>query len=348
MYFYKIIVTKILMRNIHHLHHFIYTALVILLFAGCSEDESVTNPDLPISRLLVSSGTPGINSTSLSMFSPADQESFGAPIGFNMVNPNGSGVIYDNVSNLGFQIGMLTKTIRTFSINTDGTLRILNSFRDSTLMDGRGIAYNRAANQLYVSSSSDSTIHVYNNASNITGNITSARQLKLNCQPWGVFFDAGKLLVVGDLEVKKVLVLDNISSLTTATVTAELTIPTATRLHGITYSAKKDILIVTDIGETSGASSNSDGAIYIFEGIKTQLAASANLTPSQTITGNTTLLGNPVDVTFDDREGKDIIYIAEKANSKVLGFKFSNEGNVAPYLNASAGTPPESVWVDAR
>jgi DNA-binding beta-propeller fold protein YncE len=254
-------------------------------------------------------------------------------------------VIYDNVSNFGFQIGMLNKTIRTFSINTDGTLRILNSFRDSTLMDGRGIAYNRAANQLYVSSSTDSLIHVYNNASNKTGNIIAERQLKLTSQPWGLFYEDGKLLVVADLEVKKILVLDNIASRTTATVTAELTVPSAARLHGITYSTKKDLLILTAIGE---ASSNSDGAIYIFEGIKAQLSSNTSISPSKTITGPSTQLGNPVDVTFDDREGKDILYVAEQANSKILGFKLTNDGNVAPYLNASVNTPPESVWVDAR
>lgn len=336
------------MTNKNNLNNFLYLLLILFLFAGCSEDESISNPDLPISRLLVSSATTGINSTSLSMFSPADQENLGAPINFNMVNPNGSGIIYDNVNNLGFQIGMLTKTIRTFSINTDGTLRILNSFRDSTLIDGRGIAYNRTANQLYVSSSSDSLIHVYTNASSKTGNIISERKLKLTCQPWGVFYDAGRLLVVADLDVKKLLVLNDIASLTEATVSAEITIPSATRLHGITYSAQKDILILTDIGAATGTSFNSDGAIYIFEGVNTQLASSRNLTPTRTIKGAATLLGNPADVTFDDREGKDIIYIAENANSKILGFKLSNEGNISPFLNATLSTPPESVWVDAR
>jgi len=336
------------MTKKNNLNSFLYILLSLFLFAGCSEDESITNPDLPISRLLVSSATTGVNSTSLSMFSPADQENLGTPINFNMVNPNGNGVIYDNVSNLGFQIGMLTQTIRTFSINTDGTLRILNSFRDSTLMDGRGIAYNRAANQLYVASSSDSLIHVYNNASTKTGNIISERKLKLTCQPWGIFYDAGKLLVVADLEVKKVLVMDNISSQAEATITAELTIPSATRLHGISYSSRKDILILTDIGATTGTSFNSDGAIYIFEGINTQLATNGSLTPTRTIQGASTLLGNPADVTFDDREGKDIIYIAENANSKILGFKLSNDGNTSPFLNATLSAPPESVWVDAR
>lgn len=332
----------------NNLQLFIYTTLALFLFAGCSEDESITNPDLPISRLLVSSATTGVSSTSLSMFSPADRENLGPIINFNMVNPNGSGVIYDNVSNLGFQIGLLTKTIRTFSINTDGTLRILNSFRDSTLTDGRGIAYNRAANQLYVSSSSDSLIHVYTNANSKTGNIISERKLKLTCQPRGIFFDSGKLLVVADLEVKKILVLNDISSLTTATITAELAIPAASRLHGITYSAKKDLLILTDIGETTGAIFNSDGAIYIFENINTQLNTNGNLTPTRTIKGAATILGNPTDVTFDDRDGKDIIYIAENANSRILGFKLSNDGNTSPFLNASLNTPPESVWVDAR
>ncbi len=332
----------------NNLQCLIYTIFTLFLFASCSVDESVSNPDLPISRLLVSSATTASNSTSLSMFSPADQESLGNPINFNMVNPGGNGVVYDNERNLGFQIGMLNKTIRTFSINTDGTLRILNSFRDSTLIDGRGIAYNRTANQLYVSSSTDSLIHVYDNASNKTGNISAIRQLKLTCQPWGLFFDAGKLLVVGDLEAKKVLVMDNISSLTEATVSAELTIPSANRLHGISYSSKKDILILTDIGEATGSSSNADGALYIFEDVKSKFTTSGSLTPTKTITGINTSLGNPVDITFDDREGKDIIYVAEKANNRILGFRLSNMGNIAPYLNALVDTSPESVWVDAR
>lgn len=324
---------------------FCYTALCLLLLISCTKDESILNPDLPISRLLVSSATTNPNSTSLSMFSPADLDNLGTPINFNMVNPNGNGIVYDNISNIGFQIGMLNKTIRTFSINTDGSLRIMNSFRDSTLTDGRGIAYNRSSNQLYVASSTDSLIHIYSNASNKTGNIISDKKLALPYQPWGIFYDSGKLLVVGDLEVKKILVINNISSVGSTIAASEIAIASATRLRGIAYSSKKDILILTDIGDVS---LNSDGAIYIFEDFNNKLSANASISPTRTISGSATLLGNPVDVTFDDREGKDIIYIAEKANNKILGFKLSENGNQVPFLNANVSAPPESLWIDAR
>lgn len=323
----------------------IYTLMISLLIMGCNKDSAQINPNLPISRLLVSSANTTSNATSLTMFSPADGENLGSPITFNMVNPTGNGVVYDNEMNLGFQIGMLNKTIRTFSINTDGTLRILNSFRDSMLMDGRGIAYNRAANQLYVASSKDSLIRIYRNASNKTGNSIAEGSIPLDFQPWGIFFNAGKLVVVADLEVKKIIVIDDIGSSSATFTYSEVTIPTANRLHGITYSSKKDVLLLTDIGNEA---SNSDGAVYIFENIITQLIDGGTINPTRTISGAATALGNPVDVTVDDREGKDIIYIAEKANSKILGFKLTDNGNTAPYLNTTVNTPPESVWVDAR
>ncbi|MEO6673553.1 MAG: hypothetical protein ABIN93_08985 [Ginsengibacter sp.] len=60
------------------------------------------------------------------------------------------------------------------------------------------------------------------------------------------------------------------------------------------------------------------------------------------------MLGNPVDIAFDERDNKKLIYIAEKANKKILVFKLSDNGNAAPATIISTTRLPEDIFLDAR
>ncbi|MBC7903813.1 MAG: hypothetical protein H7Y27_10330, partial [Gemmatimonadaceae bacterium] len=58
--------------------------------------------------------------------------------------------------------------------------------------------------------------------------------------------------------------------------------------------------------------------------------------------------GNPVDIAFDDRANKGLIYVAEKANKRILVFKLADNGNVAPTVTTTVTTLPEAIFLDAR
>jgi hypothetical protein len=118
-------------------------------------------------------------------------------------------------------------------------------------------------------------------------------------------------------------------------------------LHGIDYDAASDRLVVSDVGagSSSVAGFDTDGLLYVFEQAST---LSGSVTPSVSISGSASRLGNPVDLLID---GTDV-RIAEKANGggAILIFNnvfVSSGGNVAPDI-AFATSAPESLAVQAE
>ena len=237
-----------------------------------------------------------------------------------------------------------------------GTPTPLTTFADSAMTSGREIALDEARQILYVANNVDSTILVYNFPLGRSGLTSAFKTLKLSGQPWGIHFDKdnNRLFVLLDLGAKTIEVYDNPANLDSGKVVPDRSFKIAgsTRLHGITYSSKTDMLIVTEIAAAAapaGADFASDGGIYIFEKAKDIIDGSQmEVTPTRTIKGANTLLGNPVDVAFDDRAGKKLIYIAEKANKKILVFNVMDSGNVAPKITASTTESPEAIYLDNR
>jgi hypothetical protein len=330
--------------------------LIATVFAACKKDDVVTAT--PVSRLFVSNADtdPAINN--LSVFSPADGATFSAPKTFNTTAPDGNGIVYDAGSNTGFQVSRQSKTIKIFSVSTTGDVVVTGYFVDAALTSGRDAAYDAANKTLYVASNSDSKVYVYANAPALTGNVTATKVLTLDGQPWGLDFAAGKLMVLIDLDRKEIQLFNNINIIATGTATPsnKITIPSATRLHGLAYDADSDVLLVTEIGAAVApaipnpiaTAFNADGGIYIIEGAMAKFTANAAVTPTRTIIGSNTGLGNPVDITFDARAGKKLIYVAEKANKMISVFRLSDTGNVAPATSTTVTTLPESIFIDAR
>lgn len=146
---------------------------------------------------------------------------------------------------------------------------------------------------------------------------------------WGIQWDNGTLYAVVDKTNQLAIFNDFFSLADNATATPDrtITVDGLVRTHGLEYDAEDDIMILTDIGE---ASSDSDGGLFImrnFSSITSDNLTSADYT---TISGAATLLGNPVDVDYD--ENADMIYVAERANGggRVLQFDVNATGNVAP------------------
>lgn len=341
-----------------------YAILFISSFTFMSCDKDDDNPPAtPVSRLFVSNADTDPATPNLEIYDPADASSFVASVKIASGAKDGNGVVYDDSKNILFQAGRTAKTIYYFnnanSLTTTATPS--GSFTDASLSSARDIVYDNTNNTLIVANNSDSTLRIYTNASTATGNVTG-RVVKLSGQPWGLFFDQpnNRLLVLMDLAAMRIEVFNNPSALPAGIATSNSTMnisdrPNAakSRLHGLTYSSKLDVLIVTEIGEAvaplipdpSKPAFNADGGIYIIEGAKAKLTAGGNVTANRVIYGANTMLGNPVDVAFDDRDNKRLIYIAEKANKKILIFKLTDSGNVAPTTSTTVTTAPEAVYL---
>ena len=128
----------------------------------------------------------------------------------------------------------------------------------------------------------------------------------------------------------------------------EIAIDGATRVHGITYSPKLDVLVVTEIGAASGGDFNMDGGYYTFEGVSAAIASGAtNIAPTNAVIGMNTRMGNPVDVAIDDRDSGTYIIIAEKTNGgSLLIYNATADGNVAADLFVRYSDIPEDIYLD--
>lgn len=113
-------------------------------------------------------------------------------------------------------------------------------------------------------------------------------------------------------------------------------------LHGISYLANQDALILSDVGAATTADEpgfDTDGKLFILEDAST---AEGDTEVKSQISGVNSLLGNPVGVAF---HGNDL-YVAEKATNLVLRFDdvldLSGVTDLSPN-GAVTVTAPESV-----
>lgn len=331
--------------RILHLTIFILSSICL---SFCTKDENVAMPISTVSRLYVSNADTDAAVYNTMIFDPADQAVFEEPYQFNSQLPDANGILFDPFSGTVFQVSRLNKNIRTFKVNTDGSLSNKNSFIHEGLTSARDMAFDRSRNMLYVSSNADSAIYVYENAGSLAGTVTANKKLKLTGQPWGIHLDDNRLFVVIDQARVEVQLFEQASELVVGAInpTKKITINGASRLHGITYSLAKDVLILTDIAEATSTGFDSDGSIYVISNASSKFTATgAAISPTSTIKGALTGLGNPVDVAWD---GENLIYIAEKANRKILVFKYTDSGNIAPSVIANLTTSPEAIYLDAR
>lgn len=146
---------------------------------------------------------------------------------------------------------------------------------------------------------------------------------------WGIQWDNGTLYAVID-KTNQVAIYNDFFSLSdgdTATPDRTITIEGLVRTHGLEYDAEDDIMILTDIGD---AASDSDGGLFVIRNFSTFTGDTVTSAQYTTISGAATLLGNPVDVDYDEEDNK--IYVAERANGggRVLEFDAGATGNVAP------------------
>lgn len=106
------------------------------------------------------------------------------------------------------------------------------------------------------------------------------------------------------------------------------------RTHGIAFNSASNTMILTDIGDAMSAT---DGGFHVITNFTSKFAAVSNagtlaLADQIRVSGANTLLGNPVDVAYDNEN--ETVYIAEAANGKILGFNtIGAGGDITPIVN---------------
>ena len=342
----------------------LFSILIILsfgLFSACerNDDEPIL-PKTAISRLYVSFSDETLDDLqepyrNIAVFDPAGSESLSEPFDYNSQVQGGAGIYFDAFAGRVFQGSFRNRSIKTFSVNNQGAVGTGTTFRDSTLLSQRDLAYDRSSRNLYVSDNLSQSIYVYTQALNRNGEVRPNKKFRLTGQPWGIHFQGDttrgdSLFVVIAGANKEVQLLERTSRIDSGIVniSKKITIPNATDLRGITYSSKLNMLVLTDFGSSK---------IYIIENAKEAFNTPGNITPTRTIEGVSTQLRTPIDVSIDDRDDKLFIYVADNADKinnpankgKLLRFKTTDNGNIVP--NALYEFPtltPVSIHMDAR
>ncbi|GGA73502.1 hypothetical protein GCM10008015_12670 [Flavobacterium palustre] len=170
----------------------------------------------------------------------------------------------------------------------------------------------------------------------------------VNFKLWGIHMEGNDLYAVVDL-TGDIVQFKNIMSNASGAITAtkRVTIEGLVRTHGISYSAKDNVMVLTDVG---AAASDSDGGLIFIKNFMSVFASTANMGTISTsnqirIYGPNSQLGNPVDVAYD--YATDIAYVAERLNGggKVLSFARATISGDATPLTVRTEAGVTSIFV---
>jgi len=323
-------------------------AVVFCLVAvyACERDDKEPNLDTKkFSRLYVSfeeynTSNANVPDTNVRIIFPADSSEFKYSLSY-VSGAKGGGPIYFNP---------YLKMLYQASANRDGVAD--TSFYGMTIGDKTGLLSNsaRLGNKQYnfikgfAYHSASETLLAVNASGNDAGvylnyrprNNGYARPFKKlrnsSLTMWGGVFYANNFFASKTSAGAGIYVFEKILATAVGTdsvgrlePTRILSIADAQNLRGMSYDTVKNVLAVTDF-VTNGAEGT--GRILIFEKFSS-LINQAAIVPTRVITGAATLLKEPVDVAIDPRSTADYIYVADRSG-KVLRFKLSDSGNVAP------------------
>lgn len=332
---------------------FLLIVFSICFFTACERnDDEPTLPKAEISRLYVSFfdvQTDDLEDpyNNIAVFDPADAEQFLKPFEYNSGVLEGAGIYFNPFAGKVFQGSLRDRSIKSFSVNTQGAVGTGSAFRDSTLLYQRDLVYDHSSKNLYVSDNLSQSIYVYSQALNRNGNILPNKKFKLTGQPWGLYLQgdttSGDSLFIAIAGASaEVQLLENLTKIDSGDVTASkrIKIAGATDLRGITYSNRLNTLFLTDFGS---------GKIYIIENAREAFNTQGTIVPTRTIGGGQTQLQTPIDISVDDREDRLWVYVIDRESKKLLRFSVSDNGNVAPNsVYDQFALTPVAIYIDAR
>ncbi|NNL93236.1 MAG: DUF4331 family protein [Saprospiraceae bacterium] len=252
------------------------------------------------------------------------------------------GVHYDSQNDVIYQLNRSNNVINAYdkvlaSVNS-GTSASLTATSSSDFINGREIAVR--ADKLVVAQDANDANGMTNKfvVYDISPNrITYSTEYSSPINLWGIQFVGSSLFAIED-NSENLVVFENFLSNTgsDAIPSKTISIENMVRTHGLTID-NNGLMILTDVGEASSAD---DGAVIIVKDFESAISDDMISESEQIrIEGNSTLLGNPVDVAFDNLT--ETIYVAERANGggRILGFPLNSmNGDANPsYSRLFAG-----------
>ena len=298
-------------------------------------NDMIEDPVLPadmVSDFYVSSNTDSL----LYIFQRLDDGSISSNT-FEVGANDADGIYYDRDNDVLYQLNRTDNVINAYSMVQNSVLNgdtlVLTATSSSDFINGREIAV--MGNMLVVaqdaSDANDMTNKFVTYQISPTA-ITLVKENVVSINLWGIQFIGNDLYAIVDNSNMVAKFTDFLGQpsgdlLASQTIVVEGLV----RTHGITHVMDQDIMILTDVGEASSAD---DGAYFIIENFSAAIADSVITSSEQrVVSGDQTLLGNPVDIAYDPYDG--MIFVAERANGggRVLGFNYNDEGNIAPSFN---------------
>lgn len=331
---------------------FLFIALSLGIITSCerNDDEPIL-PQTPISRLYVSFADEQTSDLdepirNIEVFDPANVTPFPTSVKYDSQVEEGAGIFFDPFSGRIFQGSLGNQTIRTFSVNAQGSIGTGVNFRDSTLLSQRDLAYDYSSKYLYVSDNLAGSIYGYAQALTNNGDVRPNKIFALGAAPWGIYFQGDtlsgdSLFVTMAGQLKEVWLLDKPHTIDSGTVSAskKISIANAGDLRGIAFSSKLNLLVLSDF---------SANQVYVIENAREAFNVQGTVTPARIISGTETQLDGPIDVAIDDREDSSYLYIINRNSKKLLRYSIGAEGNTAPEASHTFTLEPVSIYLDAR
>jgi len=320
---------------------FITSAFLLVIFSSCdSSDSEKTNSSEAV--LLTSSNTSGKITYQDLLSSSATVKSF------TIASLDAEGISYNSDTDAVIVASRTNNKLETYTgikeavkAGTDNiklTLSGLNTeFNNARETAVSGDVVIVAQDQL-AANGMINKLFVYNKTA--TG-FTLVKTFTTDFKLWGIHLNGNDLYAVVDLTGDIVLFKDYMKNASgNITATKRVTIAGLVRSHGITYSASDDTMILTDVGN---ATSGTDGGLIFIKNFSsvfnsTVAAGTIAQTSQIRIYGPNSLLGNPVDVAYDQVTKK--IYVAERLNA-------GGEVLTYTYPTASGDFAPSNVRVEA-
>lgn len=326
---------------------FMSSAFLILLFASCDNNNSDRTPSE--STLVTSSSTSGkITYLDLLATTPMVKS-------FTVGSLDSEGISYDNVTDAVIVASRTNNRLETYtglksalSTGTDNLMLSLTSLTgqftnaretaisgDVVIVAQDQLASNGMLNKLFVYQKT-------------TTGFSLLKTFTTDFKLWGIHMEGNDLFAVADL-TGDIIQFKNFMTNASGTIAAtkRVTIEGLTRTHGITYSTSDDVMILTDV---ASAASAIDGGLIIIKNFSSIFASTVAtgtiaLTSQIRVYGPNSLLGNPVDVAYDNVT--NYIYVAERLNAggQVLTYSYPTaSGDFAP-INVRAEAGVTSVFV---
>lgn len=253
----------------------------------------------------------------------------------NIASMDADGIYYNDERNEIILASRTTNRLEVYQKKGNGSLEIKTT-STSDFTNAREIAV--SGNMIVVAQDADPALNGNMNRLFVYERTPSGIRYRntydVDFNLWGIHAEGNALWAVAD-NTSDIVYFENFFANANGKIqpTKRVTIEGIVRTHGITYSKEDNKMVLTDVGDGAVAD---DGAIVVISNFSSVFAGTANrgtigASAQVRIAGSNTMLGNPVDVAYDN--DTKYIYVAERANEggKVLIFKMPTaNGNPMP------------------